>query len=69
MKLAIEHEAVKRSIDGPFEICGSSSDLLRVAECIRNALEGGMAYGWVTIADKVPSCPPNTPPIGWKERG
>lgn len=73
MKLIVDHQAIKRQIDGAFEICGSGRDLLRLADCIKGAVEGGggehpeLFYGWITVCDAVQSSPPNTPPREWTE--
>jgi hypothetical protein len=81
MRIIISHSRTKRRIEGPFNICGSKQDLLRIADLlikachdhpgahgegvIRNA--AGMSYGWVNITD-----PPveqeilvDQGPIGW----
>ena len=69
MKVVISHAGRKRQIDGPFRICGSSEDLMRIASLIvekcnpRSVIHDGKiqqvksAYGWVEIFDAPETAP------------
>lgn len=64
MKVIISHSETVRLITGPFRICGSRDDLLRIADLLVKAChshaemddegvvrEANMSYGWVSITD------------------
>jgi len=67
MKIVIEHSETKREISGPFNLCGSRKDLLRLANQIRKQVKRKKRFssGWVWL-----SAGPmiiNTPPIPWDD--
>ena len=52
MKVIIEHGNTKRTISGPFNICGDANDLRRIRNAIDDALlrdEGRWSYGWIEV--------------------
>lgn len=64
MNIIISHSDTKRRISGPFNICGSKQDLLRIADLLIKAChshaemddegvvrDANMEYGWVNITD------------------
>ena len=67
MKIIIEHNGVKRSIEGTgFNICALPEDLRIIAETITR--EDMSGYGWVKIRDQKSdehAAKPNTPPLSW----
>jgi hypothetical protein len=67
MKIIIEHNGIKRIIEGTgFNICASPEDLKTIAETITS--EDPKGYGWMKIRDPQPdehSAPSNTKPIPW----
>lgn len=65
MKVIIAHSDTKREINGAFNICGSRADLLAIADQIREAVEDGLAYGWVRITGPRQPHLPETPPTNW----
>lgn len=67
MKVTILHSETTRVIEGPFQICGSHEDLLRIATLLIQAChsragidsegevrESTLGYGWVSIFDPPP---------------
>lgn len=76
MKIVIEHDGLKRTIDGEFRICGAADDLVRLAEQITRQAEhridsttGLGSYGWVDIREPIGNDPRsvNCPPVGWRQ--
>ncbi len=69
MKIAIDHNGIKREIDGPFSICVSGADLARIYRKLRKAHKKGHFYGWIRIKDngKMDSGTPNTKPTPWNK--
>lgn len=65
MKIVIEHKTTKRIIDGPFNICGSRSDLEHIINKLEKAVDSDFCYGWVKINFDQESIA-NTAPIPWE---
>ena len=77
MEIVIEHSKTKRKIDGPFAICASKSDLLKLKQAIDHHLEDSeYRYGWISIDEigdenesficvKKQKSITNQPPVGW----
>lgn len=63
MKVIIEHDGVKRVIDGPFQMGLSVEDAKNIIRC----LEENAGQGWVNIVDMPPKKDANKEPIRWKE--
>ena len=71
MKIIIDHDGVKRQIEGVFGVCGNGNDLKRLAYLIEQRLrdtpdEGRNFFGWIEIFDSVPMTA-NTTPGPWKD--
>lgn len=50
MKIIIQHKGIARTIDGPFQICGSNQDLSHFCETLTKEIDDTkFSYGWVTI--------------------
>jgi hypothetical protein len=64
MKLLLEKDGVKRSIDGPFRLCCSKADALVLVEELLRFAESGAVYGWFDVVERTRSVP-NNPPIPW----
>lgn len=68
-KLILAKDLVKRSIEFPFEICGSREDFESLIRQIRARLDRdeGWSYGWVQIwvEPKQPHSAPNSAPLDW----
>ena len=68
MKICIEHNGIKRLIEGTgFNICASAEDLKTIADAIADRLSENPGYGWLKIRDPLPDehCAPDTKPIPW----
>ena len=49
MNIIIEHNGKKRRTNGPFNICGSRKDLLKIKEAL--SVEDEFVYGWRTVSE------------------
>lgn len=77
MKVIIEFDGLKRTIDGDFRLCGDAAVLRFMAEQIIKATDGKIneetgcgTYGWIEVRDPMPHDPraDNCPPIAWRIR-
>lgn len=67
MEFHIDHQQVKRTIEGDFKILGRGEDLLLLARAITEAVDENPGfYGWIEVRRPLPSTI-NTAPIGWRE--
>jgi hypothetical protein len=64
MKIIINQDGIKRSLEGPFEICLSKDDLQTLLSCLRHH-EDSHVYGWIVIQDNTVRSTPNSDPIPW----
>lgn len=64
MKIIIEHSKTKRELNGSFNICGSGTDLKKLANQILSEVNEKFIYGWVRICEEQESIA-NTPPEEW----
>jgi hypothetical protein len=66
MKIIIEHDTVKREINGAFSVCGSYDDLRRVAREILKTVgeDDHHTFGWVEIHEPLP-CVAGSKPLPW----
>ena len=66
MKIHIESGKTKRTLDGPFNICGHRDDLWELMEQLRTKLEDQTwSYGWIYVRGSKQASIPG-PPISWE---
>ena len=63
--LIIQSGKVKRSLEFPFEICGSRDDIRTLSEALKNALSGNFSHGWIKVYDNI--LPVTGPPRDWED--
>ena len=69
MKLIIDHQNVKREIDGPWALCIGRFDaeqLKQILEDVLKSEETSFSYGWIDVPLKTKSST-NQTPKGWTE--
>lgn len=64
MTIIINAQGVKREIEGPYSVCGSTVDLVRLRDALTAALDCGLTYGWVEVAER-PVITANQHPEPW----
>lgn len=64
MKITLDHNGIKRSIDGEFSICMSRTDMERICILLKNNLMHEFSFGWIEIRDNLPFTP-NQSPLPW----
>jgi sRNA-binding carbon storage regulator CsrA len=68
-KLIIEHQDIKREIEGPMQICISRKELKKLIKKLRKELKNDFCYGWIDLPNKnkKQDSIANQAPLKWKE--
>lgn len=72
MKIILDKDGVRRSIEAPFAICIGYKDALRLQEILKEkfgdgeGVKGNMNYGWIEIHPNL-ELTINSPPKNWTD--